>query len=123
MPDDSTNARWIRLAANYLDDPRIVEAGPMAELIYVRGLAVARNIGTDGALRQHNASTVTRDLRHKEKLIHRLLEVGLWEPTDDGWTVPFERWARWQTTQEQYEHQRKLARERQARRRGQTNSW
>jgi hypothetical protein len=117
MPNDPNNSHWIRLSANYMDDPRIIKAGPQAELVFVRSLAVARRLMADGTLSTPLRPVVTRDLDHPGRIVARLLEVGLWEETDTGWAIPFERWARWQTTQEEYDRQRKLARERQRRHR------
>jgi hypothetical protein len=123
MPSDPSNSAWIRLSANYMNDPRIIQAGPNAELIWLRGLSVARQMKTDGLLSKTWMAHVGRDIQNRQRSIHRLLEVGLWEETESGFSIPFDRWSRWQTTQDQIEHQRKLARERQARRRHPQDEW
>jgi hypothetical protein len=109
--------RWIRLAAGYQSDPRILAAGYDGELVYIRGLALARMLHTDGHLSYESWTQLVRglDRRRTRFVADRLITVGLWEPCDDGWQVPLDRWSKWQVTEGELAERRTAATARQAR--------
>jgi len=109
--------RWVRLSAGYHADRRIRRVHPLAELVWVRGLAVARQQGSDGHIdAEWSPVELGRGLTSDElnDATDALVRVGLWEPCDDGWRVPRARWARWQDTEDDYDAVRKRERERKA---------
>lgn len=107
--------RWIRLAASYQNDPRILQAGYQGELTYIRGLALARLTHTDGHLSTEHLPQLTRGFSRGPAIADRLITVGLWEPCDDGWQIPPERWSRWQVTEGELSDRRTASNERKAR--------
>ena len=42
---------FVPLDVEYDSDDKMIEAGPMAELLYVRGMAFAKRTGSDGNIR------------------------------------------------------------------------
>jgi hypothetical protein len=106
--------RWVRLSATYFLDPKIMRAGPDAELLYVRGLAFARQVRSDGHITTEQLPMITNGLRHARQTCDALVTVGLWERCADGFRVPLDRWEHWQTTEHEIERGRTNARERQA---------
>lgn len=112
---------WIRLAGDYTDDPRIRRLDVAAELLFVRHLALPRRLRTDGHLTTKQLEMVTHGMtgRTAQRGLEALISEGLLEPCADGIRVPFERWARWQDTQEELDALREAGRQRQTRHRNQ----
>ena len=94
--------RWVRLSASFDHDPRIMRAGLDAEMVYVRSLAASRLHEADGHVHAEHLSLLSRglDRRRLTLAVEALVREELWEPCADGWRIPFERWARWQDTEE-----------------------
>jgi hypothetical protein len=115
--------RWVRLAAGYQSDPRILAAGNAGELMWVRALAISRQTHTDGHVNHEHLAQLSRgfDRNRGPAIAGRLVTVGLWEPCDDGWRIPYERWSRWQVTESELVEQRAAATARQARWRARRN--
>jgi hypothetical protein len=113
---DRDLGRWVRLAGNYPVDPRILAVGAYAELVFVRGLAIARQFGTDGHIATSMLGLLGRGLPRGAlgRATVELVTSGLWETCDDGWAVPAGRWEKWQTTQAQYDEKRERERARKA---------
>lgn len=97
---DQVDDRWVRLAAGYYHDPRIVRAGPTAEVVYVRLLATARQLGTDGHIATEQRHLLGQGLGRGVlgRAIAALIREELIEQCADGIRVPPARWARWQQT-------------------------
>jgi hypothetical protein len=110
---DKASGRWIRLSANYQMDPRIITAGAQAELVYIRALALSRQMGTDGHVSAEHAQHLTRGLGRPALLMPKLVAVELWEGCSDGWQVPADRWEKWQTTEAEWRAQADAAKTRQ----------
>lgn len=113
------DGRWIRLAANYTTDPAIMRVRYEAELLYVRGLCMARAQNSDGHLAKEwlPLIAIKLDPRVTRRCVAQLVEAGLWEECDDGWRVPWASWSRWQTTSAEWDAQRERERERKAKQR------
>lgn len=111
---------FVLVDAHYRDDVRFLGLGNLlAELLYLRALAWSKAQNTDGrvprvALERRLADDYPSS-RRPDELAAELVDAGLWEVTDDGWRVPPERWARWQTTAEEQEDKRAAEAERKAR--------
>lgn len=107
---------WARLAVDYQDDPKIAAAGPLAELLYLRGIAHSKGRLDDGFI----ASAVLPRLAFgipadPEELAATLVRVGLWITVDDGYSVPPPTWEKWQETREKVERDRSASRARASR--------
>ena len=76
---------FAKLDVNYQDDPRVIDAGPIAELLFVRSLALAKRTQSDGVLSVGQARRLAVDLLefHPDP-VGVLVEVGLWRPSEGG---------------------------------------
>lgn len=78
---------YVPLDVNYAEDDKIIDVGPMAELLYVRSLAFAKRARKDGHLRTSQLPTIAVRLPRPKVLAARLVEVRLWSPTPAGWFI------------------------------------
>jgi hypothetical protein len=79
------NGSYAPLSAHYYKDDAIAEAGPMAELLYVRGLAFCADVLSDGFISEMQLTRfvgvgIPKYRTHAE----RLVLVGLWEKAEPG---------------------------------------
>lgn len=79
---------FVRLDVNYQDDDKILEVSAEAELLYVRGLALAKRMGTDGYLsRSHLRRIADKLTAPVDGLVAELVDIGLWSPAGDRWLI------------------------------------
>lgn len=77
---------FIKLDCDYWDHPKVVQAGVMAGVLYLRMTAYAMQHTTDGYV---PAAQLPRfALPATGKLTAALADVGLIEPADGGWLIP-----------------------------------
>jgi hypothetical protein len=120
----NTPQLWMKIAVDYYRNPKIIEAGPIAELAYLRLIAIARErieiSEVDGAVPWPLVRRELRDLLDVstaatiEELLAPLATTQLIDLKDD--TVIVLDYGRWQTTRSELESTRKNARDRQQRR-------
>lgn len=107
------NGSYAPLSAHYYKDDAIAEAGPMAELLYVRGLAFCADVLSDGFISDMQlARFVGVGIPTPRKHAERLVIVGLWEKAQQDHIAGFQvkAWAKWNLTKAQIqEKQRKDA--------------
>lgn len=75
---------FVPLDVNYAEDDKIIDAGPMAELLYVRALAFAKRARSDGYIAASQLSTVAARIPRYRVHAERAVEVGLWERNGTG---------------------------------------
>lgn len=102
---------WVKLSTRYYDDPKVIAAGPEAEVLFTRALAYCGAHETDGVILDAALGRLMR--RGARKAAERLVSVGLWCVIPGGWVIV--SWADWQTTAERIQADRAAARERQRR--------
>jgi hypothetical protein len=78
---------WARFDDGYSDHPKILAAGPMAELLDMRAIIWCARLETDGAVPREALHRIGHDLPQPTKLAARLVRVGRWEKRDDGWEI------------------------------------
>ena len=100
-----TPGLYVPLDVNYARDPRIRLAGPNAELLYIRGLAYAKQSGTDGAIPRYDLPIVSVGLKGVKTAVAMLVHHGLWEEFPEGWLI--RSWQKWNLTQQQIADQKK----------------
>jgi len=73
----STGRPWAKLDAGYYDDEKIIAAGPMAELLFVRGIAFCRARMNDGFIRTEQLPRIAVGIENMEeaKRDHHLLAL------------------------------------------------
>jgi hypothetical protein len=90
---------YVPLSVAYASNPKVIEAGERAELLYVRGLLHCREHLTDGVIDRRLLSRVAFGISGKP-LAHaaRLVAVELWLEDPAGWRVPEPTWRAWNPT-------------------------
>lgn len=78
------NGSYAPLSARYYQDDAVALAGPMAELLYVRGLAFCASQLSDGFISDVQLTRfVAVGIGSPKRHATRLCEVGLWERAED----------------------------------------
>lgn len=73
---------YVKLDASYPDDPKIIEAGEKAEVLYVRSLCLAKRILSDGFVA--DAHLPRFGLSSVNQRARKLCEVDLWRRDDQA---------------------------------------
>ncbi len=103
---------WLKLDDTFPENPKVLEAGPLAGWLYLCGLAYcARNL-TDGLIPKAAVSRLMDAEMDAATLATRLVESGLWET--DGKSYKVHDYLIHQRSKAQIEHDRTTAAERQA---------
>lgn len=102
---------WVRLADDFTDHPKIVQAGPLAGWLYVCGLAYANKYATDGFI---PSAAVRRlaDVEQPSELTERLVAARLWETVEGGFRI--HDYSEYQPSAEDVKRDREAAAKRQA---------
>lgn len=106
---------WVKLSVRYYADAK-VEALPDAdaEVLFVRGLAKAGEVGRGGFIPAESLPKLGRRRRYAAS-VRALVAVGLWTKVDGGFQVA--GWAHWQDSFDALARRRTTDRDRQRRRR------
>jgi hypothetical protein len=78
---------YVPLDVEFASDDKIMRAGPLAELLYVRGLAFCKRTMSDGVITREQLAIVARGIGKPYWQAARLVEEGLWNATGSGWEV------------------------------------
>lgn len=102
---------FVPLDVNYPRDRAIRQAGPEAELVFIRALVFTKGSKTDGFLADFDLDAAMVGLKPAwvKKGVDALVKVGLWNAVDDGWQV--RSWEKWNSTQEQIAEDQEAKRE------------
>ena len=76
---------YVKLDASYDDDPKILLAGEKAEVLYLRGLCLAKRILSDGFIADVHLPRF--GLSGVQSRAKKLVEVGLWERAEGGYLI------------------------------------
>ena len=79
---------FIQLDVEYPSDDEFIEAGPMAELLYIRALCFIKRKATDGVVKKSQLNVIATGIPSASKHVGKLLDVGLFVTHADGWFVP-----------------------------------
>lgn len=111
------NGSYAPLSAHYYKDDAIADAGPMAELLYVRGLAFCADVLQDGYISETQLMRfVGVGIPAPKKHAERLLLVGLWEKAERDGSTGYEvvSWAKWNLTKAEIQDKQRRDAERKA---------
>lgn len=87
---------WVRLEDDFYDNRKLGEAGPLAELLWIRSLAWVNRNTQDGVLPPHQVRRLAdfaEDCDYLGKpqlpamLAERLVAAGLWEEVENGYLI------------------------------------
>lgn len=109
MARPKSKGAYVPLAAQYFMDDAILEAGPEAELLFVRTISFLASVPSDGFLTDRQLRTIVAvNLRNVQRRLDSLLAVGLLEARDGGFLA--RSWQKWNRSAE--EINKELARDR-----------
>lgn len=103
---------WVKLSDTFAEDPRLVKAGESAFALHVAALCFCNRNLTDGHVSREMVGRLWAVKRPKA-VAARLVEVGLWEETEDGYRLV--EFLDAQPSRVQVEGERRKTAERQAR--------
>lgn len=80
---------WAKFDDQFTDHPKVVAAGPMAELLAMRAVIHCARYETDGHVQAAQLPRLAVGITSVKKRVAKLVEVGLWheDPDGDGWWV------------------------------------
>jgi hypothetical protein len=91
------NGSYAPLSAHYYKDDAIADAGPMAELLYVRSLAFSADVLSDGYISDTQLLRfVGVGIPSVRKHADALCKVDLWIREDGGYRIV--TWSKWNLT-------------------------
>lgn len=85
---------WVKLDATYVEDDKVMAAGALAELVFVRSIAYCRRRFTDGVIKPAAIPSLTLGVpEDSATLVEALVVNRLWSVHPDGWVVVnYESW-------------------------------
>ncbi len=79
---------WARIDDGYTNSPKILEAGPWAELLDMRAIVYSAGNETDGLVTRSALKLIGRDIPKLSDRVNVLVEVGRWTVNEGGgWLV------------------------------------
>lgn len=106
---------YARLSCDALTDAKLLAVGPDGFTLWAKGLLYAKQHLTDGEIDENALELCGIGVRNVRKVAAKLVQVGLWKRTENGYSVGAEKWAKHQTTKAEVESERAASRERQRR--------
>lgn len=98
---------YAAIDVGYPDDPKVIDAGDLAELVYLRCVLRCRQHLTDGVIDRRVLPRWLVGIRGKHAShMDRLVEVGLLCVHDAGWCIPLNAWKKWNPTKAEVEAKR-----------------
>lgn len=93
----NSNARipgeFVPLDVNYAHDRAIRQAGPSAELLFIRAMTYARRMKTNGYVPDYDLPVIGVGIPKIERHAAELVRVRLWSTAAGGWK--FRSWEKW----------------------------
>jgi len=115
---------FVPLSISYADDDAILGATPFAELLFVRGLALAGQLNSDGYLTEaqvlYRAGRKLGSEKKVRALAQELVTCGVWARQDGGYDI--RAWLKWNKSAEELGRERARDRDRKRAERGGTES-
>ena len=109
---------WAKFDDQFTDHPKVVAAGPMAELLAMRAVIYCARYETDGHVQAAQLPRLTVGITSPKKQVRALVDAGLWTVDDDGdgwWVHDF---LDYHPSRADKDEERAKARERMAKARG-----
>lgn len=107
---------WARFDDGYSDNPKILEAGPWAELLDVRAIIYSARMETDGLVTRAALKRIGQGIPSINARVTALLEVGRWTVNEGGGYFVHD-FLKYNPSKAQKEQIRALGKERQQRHR------
>lgn len=101
---------WVKLDANFFDDDAIMEVDPLAQLIYIRMLCLAKRTETDGFVSYRHLDKECADITDLGRYLEQLVVVRLIDEDQmqRGWKIY--SWLKWNKSKADIEELREKRR-------------
>jgi len=86
-------SEFVPLDVNYAHDRAIRQAGPLAELLFIRSMAYARRTKSEGVIPDYDLPVVGVGIPKVAQHAEALVRVRLWVAVSGGWRI--RSWAKW----------------------------
>lgn len=93
--------RYAPLYFSYYLDPKIIEAGLQAEVVYVRSLAFSAASGLDGFIHDAHVHHLCRGVRGIRRTCEALVHTGLWIRDDERQGFHVRSWHKWNPSEDE----------------------
>jgi hypothetical protein len=90
-----TRGLFVPLQANFFADDRIVQCTPLVQLVYLRGLCIAKQAGTDGVVTYAQLERESGDIPDLNACVTELTKLKLWKQKSDRNTTATFTIAHW----------------------------
>ena len=97
MPRRKIPREFVPSDINTQFDPKVMTAGPYAELIFRRGNEHSKRANRDGVLMRSDLPVVCQGISASQRHIAALVDAGLWEEISGGWRIV--AWRKWNLTE------------------------
>lgn len=105
---------FVPLSTTYADDDAILMLSPLAELLFLRGNALAGQLSSDGYLTEaqviYRAARKLGTEKKARALARELVDAGVWAQQDGGYTI--RAWLKWNKSTEELGRERARDRDR-----------
>jgi hypothetical protein len=78
---------WVRIDDTHGDHPKLVAAGPYAELLDIRAICWSARFETDGRVPRAALVQIGRGIPRAVVHANKLVKVGRWRATKQGWVI------------------------------------
>ena len=78
---------WAKIDDQFSEHPKVIEAGPLAGWLYVRGLCYAAKYLTDGFISDAQAQQLSLFAGSSPELLQKLVDCSLWERVNGGYQI------------------------------------
>jgi len=78
---------WAKIDDQFSEHPKVLEAGPLAGWLYVRGLCYAAKYLTDGFISDAQAQQMTLFAGSSPELLKKLVDCSLWDRVNGGYQI------------------------------------
>lgn len=79
---------FVPLDVDWASDDKILAAGPVASYLFLASLGFAKRTMSDGRIARAQLLAIAPGVPNAAKHAATLVEVGLWNVTSEGWTIP-----------------------------------
>jgi hypothetical protein len=101
---------YVKLDVEYMSNPKLLEAGPLAELLYVRSLCFAKRTMKDGVLTRPQVGLITYGVPNAKRHIEALVAEELWDDIGGG-AYRIAGWLERNKSASQIEHESEVKRQ------------
>lgn len=103
-------ALFVPLDVDYQSDPKIMRAGALAEILFIRSMALAKRLMEDGRIDEVHLPALCLGIPGRSAThVAALIREGLWTEVADGWVIT--SWAKRNKSRAEIAHTAEMKRQ------------